>query len=276
MAKMKVAKTTILNNEDKLNDLASRLQGNIKQIWRYIAENKNANRSSGKTDKLHKAIVSLLDDALGDYREHFYALFTINTESTIGKGNKTNKIKNIKDIFDSDFNIDIKCSPIGSDDLHTAFLVKMPMTNLNKNRFNTVGGMFGEVARFYGELSNIKSDLFFVYLTPVASYQKTQEGKLKPEDVNYLGLNHQTSTGTVLNKLPFSNEIKDRIYELHIEYEIDFGDTIENLKTQDNLYDKIKSSNDLPKISITKQGKENIKLFLIEFLRRNSGIQDDE
>lgn len=242
---------TISNSDEIKNEVTNKLVAAITEIWKKIATVPNFKRSSRKTDILHECIREVLIDSLGSYMDQFNKLFELIAETANSDNGKTAKIDSVRDIFGQKFNVDMMLKRM--DIPHTGYLAKCALNTINKNRYNYGSGQIGEIFRFFGGDANINMDLVFFNITPKITFNKSKgTSTLKKEIVKYLGLTTVSKDGRVLDKLKISDDIKNKIHEIHIEYEINFGKDFSEIKTEEELNQLISDN----KMSITIQSDQ--------------------
>lgn len=176
---------------------------------------KNVGRSSTKTDALHRGIAEALNISLGDYQEKFNDEFEVKIE-TEGKNGKTKRIV-IHDYKRNSFNVDLIIKDKAGSKLVNVFLVKAPLSSINKNAKNNETTTMGEINRVLGNDANPDAILTFINIIPDLHFHAS-EGKLtwsqtaehaKDEDVQISG---------------FIPSIKSRVKIVNIHYNWKFLD----------------------------------------------------
>ncbi len=140
--------------------------------WLFTYEAINNNRSSKRTDILHKGIEGML---LPTYMSSHNPNFQLLTETSGSK-----KIK-IDDSYDGEFNVDLLL--MNDVKYHTVIPAKMNMTSINKNRFNMGNTVIGETARATPEY-DIGRNVLFINFTPIETLLKKTDGTFKIEVVD--------------------------------------------------------------------------------------------
>ena len=161
--KRQFEKDTILNSISIEQSISNNIATAMKKMWLFSFNEHGNNRSSAKTDLLHTSWENALKDSFGDYKDLFVGNFGLTVEKENIGSKKTDRIKQIVDIFGSKFKVDMLMTH--NDNIHTVFLLKAPLTSINKNRYNSALNNFGEIDRFYGNIENQKIELVFVNFT---------------------------------------------------------------------------------------------------------------
>ena len=264
--KRQFEKITINNSPEIQKAICDDISTVMKRIWEFSLLQNGNNRSSAKTDLLHNSWSNIFINSFGDYGDLFNDNFQLTVEKEkIGK-NTTSQIKGIIDIFGNTFKVDMLLT--NEQKPHTIYLLKAPLTSINKNRYNSALNLFGEIQRFYGNPQNIDVELVFVNFTPKETFTRNENKDLKREVVQYLGLNRDDKGGCPLSKLPISDEIKKNIHEIHIEYEINL-DFLE-IRDEDTLNNLIKTTPNF--ISVKNESLDDLKIYIKKFIDRNNHI----
>ncbi len=269
MVKRIVSKNTIINSVDIENKIKSSLSFAMKKMWQFSFDTSGNNRSSGKTDYLHNQWGKILELSFGDYEDVFRDNFELVVEKEKTGSNTTNQIKKIIDIFGKHFKVDMLLNH--NDKIHTVFLLKAPLTSINKNRFNSCLNLFGEINRFYGNNDNSKIKLVFVNFTPKQTFTKDDKTKtLKTESVQYLGLNRDDNGESPLEKSVITDKAKENIHEIHIEYSLNLDSSLSNITSENMLKDLI--NRDTASIKVDSDALNDLKSYIDIFIAQNNHI----
>lgn len=213
------------NSAEIRKSIINKVNHTMFRTWEFTSSINGNNRSSTKTDFLHYTTKDILLTSLGDNKKKFDELnfeFVVETDNALTK--KTKSITVVRDIVGGVFNVDIIIKK--NDNIHTVFLLKSSLTSINKNRFNSINSIIGEINRFYGNPENQNINLVFINLTPEETFVKNSNHKLKKEVVNYIGLNTLLDTDlspkTYLEKSIIREDLKSKISEIHINYKLNF------------------------------------------------------
>lgn len=232
MAKRPTVKDTIVTCPFIQKQCEDSLAAGIQKMWSFVYQQKGNNRSSSKTDDLHAKLESVIYSSFGSYIDHYKTYFSMSVEKLRVKHNKSNKIKKVKDMFGKNFNVDMSLEDKNGN-LHTIFLLKAPLTSLNKNTFNMINSHFGEIIRFFGNPENKHCKLVFVNFIPVETF--SLNGKcLKKEKVNYIGLT-QGDVNSPLQKSIIQEEYKRNIYNIDIHYDLELGVDLKDIHDEEML-----------------------------------------
>lgn len=265
--KRQLDKLSIVDSEEFEISIGNEISAAMRRIWEYSFIEDGNNRSSGKTDFLHSSWEKVLRNSFGDYGDSFSENFSFLVEKENVKSNKTNKIQQIQDIFGFNFKVDMVILKDGKP--HTVFLLKAPLTSINKNRINSALNNFGEIDRFYGNPENLNIELVFVNITPTETFTiDSKNNSIRSETVQYLGLNQDGSGGRPLDKLPKSKAIKDKIHEIHIPYNVNVGGQMSDIKTISQLKELI--SNKQLHVSLPENALCDLKAYMEHFLLSNN------
>lgn len=245
--KKRVFKSEHIGNSPSIrNSVMNTLNHTMFRTWEFIASLNGNNRSSTKTDYLHYSAKDILLNSFGDNKKKFDDLkfeFIVETDNAVTK--KTKSITMVEDIVGGVFNVDIIIKK--DDKIHTVFLLKSSLTSINKNRFNSINSIIGEINRFYGNPDNQNINLVFINLTPEETFVKNSDNKLKKEIVNYIGLNtildNDLNPKTYLEKSVIREDLKSKISEIHINYKLNFDVDLSSITDMDMLRQKIKDGN---------------------------------
>lgn len=269
-SKRQFEKQTIITSQDQEDIIKNHLAITIKKMWKFAFTLEGNNRSSSKTDLLHASLENVLKDSFGDYKDVFIDNFELIAEKENVNSKKTNRINQIKDIFGSTFKVDMLMLNKLDNSLNTVFLLKAPLTSINKNRYNSVLNNFGEIDRFYGNPENKDIELVFINFTPKVSFLVSDNNYLRKEIVNYIGLNKSVNGLSPLEKLPKSVEIKSKIHEIHIEYELKFNKEIEEIFTKDDLKNQIELNSNF--VLFNEKALEELKKYINHFITMNNNL----
>lgn len=262
-------KETILNSTDIEQAIMNNIATAMRKMWQFSFVQHGNNRSSAKTDLLHKSWENVLKDSFGDYQDLFVNNFGLVVEKENTGSKKTQRIKQIVDIFGSKFKVDMLMTH--NENIHTVFLLKAPLTSINKNRYNSVLNNFGEIDRFYGNPENKDIELVFVNLTPRESFVIEDKKKsIKNENVQYLGLNQDDNGNRPIDKLPKEKSVKDKVHEIHIDYSLNFGMELKDIKTKLDLINKIQNTQNF--VSLSNGSIEELKTYIDYFIKTNNHI----
>ncbi|HVI39469.1 MAG TPA: hypothetical protein VM577_02320 [Anaerovoracaceae bacterium] len=295
MSKAEHNKKTILDNSVR-NVIKLKIQQSIEGMWEFCFANKegkaNTHRSVSKTDTLHKDTAEIVTDMFGGFSDTFRQHFSFVVEKEAVDSKKTSKITKIKDIKNKKFNVDIILEKTdGSDNIHSVFLVKAPLTSLNKNLDNSANSVIGEANRFFGNPENADYQLVFINFIPKNTFVVNKKTGLTKEQVNYFGLNTVMEGGSesYLEKSVFKDSVKNNIKAITIFYDLKFKNPeyvldntkpfyvdLNNIKTTNELNDII-TYNIQNNISFVEIGDNDI-MELIEyfkvFVKKESHIPD--
>ena len=267
--KRQFEKVTILNSNNIEQQVKNLFISSMRRVWKFAFDTHGNNRSSAKTDLLHSSIENSIIQAFGDYKDLFLGNFKLIVEKENIDSQKTQRIKHIEDIFGNKFKVDMLITH--NDQIHTVFLVKAPLTSINKNRYNSIANTFGEIDRFYGNPENKNIQLVFINITPKKTFTVDEKnGFLKVENVRYLGLNKDDKGNKPMDKLPKSDEIKQKITEIHIEYDINFSKDLSEIKNKNDLKQQI--LNDENFVNILPNGIDDLKSYVNQFIISNNHI----
>lgn len=267
--KRQFEKQTIITSPEFEASVCNRVAITMKKMWEFSFTEDGNNRSSAKTDYLHAQWERILNECFGDHKDLFNHHFSLVVEKESASSKKTNQIKQIKDIFGGNFKIDMLMNHEGNP--HTVFLLKAPLTSLNKNRFNAVLNNFGEIDRFYGNPDNLDIELVFVNFTPLKTFTlETKKNSVKMEAVQYLGLNQDDDGNCPKEKLPKLQEVKDKVHEIHIDYDLNLGVDFSEIKTLSELKNLIASEQGL--VSLFPGALNELKSYVEHFLETNDHI----
>jgi hypothetical protein len=270
--KRQLEKLTINSSPIIERKICDDIETAMQRMWDFSYSENGNNRSSGKTDYLHKSWEAILKNSFGDFNDIFDSNFQLLVEKEKVGTNKTSQIKEIIDIFGAKFKVDMLLSR--GNEPHTVFLLKAPLSSINKNRFNSVLNLFGEIQRFYGNPDNKKIELVFVNFTPKETFTKNDKQKnYKKEIVQYLGLNQDDSgVNKPKDKLILPNEIKNNVHEIHIEYVVNFGVDFSEIKNESSLKELIKST---PKfVTINPPAIKELKDYILHFMKSHANLFD--
>jgi hypothetical protein len=269
VTKRQFEKETILNSIDIEQMIMKKIANAMRQMWQFSFKENGNNRSSSKTDLLHTSWENVLKDSFGDHKDLFEKHFELVVEKEEPGSKKTNKIQHINDIFGGKFKVDMLMTH--QDKIHTVFLLKAPLTSINKNRYNAALNIFGEIDRFYGNVDNKEIELVFVNLTPKATFiTDNKNSAIKKEDVKYLGLNQDDNGNRPIDKLPKEKSIKDKVHEIHIEYELKFDMPLDEIKNKSSLIGQIKTQTNF--ISLSNNSIDELKIYIEHFISSNENI----
>lgn len=262
-------KETILNSTDIEQAIMNNIATAMRKMWQFSFDEHGNNRSSAKTDLLHKSWENVLKDSFGDYQDLFVNNFGLVVEKENTGSKKTDRIKQIVDIFGSKFKVDMLMTH--NENIHTVFLLKAPLTSINKNRYNSALNNFGEIDRFYGNPENKNIELVFVNLTPKETFTvDDKKNSIKNETVQYLGLNQDDNGNRPIDKLPKTEEIKRKVHEIHIEYGIKFNKNFADILTKDELKNQIQTTPNF--VSLGAGSVNELKKYIEHFINSNSHI----
>lgn len=267
--KRQFEKKTLLNSVDIEKRVINLIATAMKKMWEFSFTEDGNNRSTTKTDYLHTNWENALNDSFGDYKDAFNEYFDLNVEKEQIVSKQTNRIKDIVDIFGSKFKVDMLMSH--NSIIHTVFLLKAPLTSINKNRYNSALNNFGEIDRFYGNPENKNIELVFVNFTPKKTFTiDNKNNTIKKEIVQYLGLNKDDNGEKPIDKLPKSTEIKQKIHEIHIEYELNFSIDLDLITTKDELKKQIKSTPNF--VILQDDSIKELKDYIKDFINKNNNV----
>lgn len=267
--KRQFEKETVLNSTDIEQSIINNIATAMRKMWQFSFNEHGNNRSSAKTDLLHTSWENVLKDSFGDYKDLFMNNFGLVVEKENTGSKKTNRIKQIIDIFGGKFKVDMLMTH--QDKIHTVFLLKAPLTSINKNRYNSVLNNFGEIDRFYGNVENKDIELVFVNLTPKNTFTFDDKKKsIKKEVVQYLGLNQDDKGNKPIDKLPKEKSIKDKVHEIHIEYDLNFAIPLDNIKTKLDLTNQIQNTQNF--VSLSNGSVDELKTYIEHFISTNNKI----
>lgn len=267
MKKREFKSEHIGNSLEIKKNVTNTLNHTMFRTWEFTTSINGNNRSSTKTDFLHYTSKDVLLNSLGDYKKKFDELkfeFIVETDNALTK--KTKSITSVKDIVGGVFNVDILINK--DDKIHTVFLLKSSLTSINKNRFNSINSIIGEINRFYGNPENQNINLVFINLTPEETFVKNSDHKLKKEVVNYIGLNtlldNDLNPQTYLEKSIIRDDLKLKISEIHINYKLNFDVDLSLITDMDMLRQKITDGN--LTITTSDVGLYDLETYILNFI----------
>lgn len=268
-SKRQFNKQTIVNSPECEANVCNSIAITMKRMWEFAFTEDGNNRSSAKTDYLHARWEGILNESFGDHKDLFNHHFSLVVEKEGAGSKKTSQIKQIEDIFGANFKIDMLMTHEGKP--HTVFLLKAPLTSLNKNRYNAALNNFGEIDRFYGNPANLDIELVFVNFTPIKTFTvDTKNNSIKMENVQYLGLNQDDKGNRPKDKLPKPQEIKDKVHEIHIDYDLNLGIDFTEIKTVSELKNLIATKQGF--VSLFPGAVDELKQYVEHFLEVNEHI----
>ena len=267
--KRQLDKLLIINSPEIEIKVCNEISTTMKRMWEFSFAEDGNNRSSGKTDFLHLSWENILKDSFGDFKDLFVEHFSLMVEKESVKSTKTNQIKQIQDIFGSTFKVDMVITH--QQKIHTVFLLKAPLTSINKNRYNSAVCNFGEIDRFYGNHENVDIELVFVNFLPLETFTiDNKNNAIKNEKVKYLGLKQDGRGNRPIDKIPKSKEIKDKVHEIHIDYKLNFGVNFSEIKKLAELKNLISEKQVC--VSLLPNALSELKLYMKHFLTTNARI----
>ena len=175
----------------------------IEEIWKFVFSKSGNERSSGKTNLLHESFINLIKEELIDFNN---LVFKVENNGV--------RIKDILDIHNKVFNVDAIIKSLSND---FVFLMKAPISSINKNIYNYNNGLIGEIIRFYGNKNNINKKLIFINVVPNNTFRtvpKTQ--KIVLENTNHFSLKSTLN----MSKNILNNNVIKNISEVYICYDV--------------------------------------------------------
>jgi len=285
MSKAKRIPSTIFDDH-----LAKKIKGSIEsylvEMWKFVYSDnlldthennqKDKNRSSTKTDDLHRKFAEIFIECFGNYKDDFNNNFQFKVE-TDGQGTKkkTKRLKSEqKDLYGKYFNIDIELNNIILNETFATVLLKAPMTSISKNRFNLIDNMLGESLRVLTKqnLQTVDNSILFVTVVPNETFTVNKKrNNLKLEYSNHIAL-YSSSDGqnTIVDESALSDKAKDKIKEIVISYDFNFKgkefNTLQELKTE------ISTNNDF--IIVDDLTIQYFRHYIHDFLEINKNIPE--
>lgn len=241
----------------------------LQKMHRFVYEQTGNNRSSSKTDVLHSLFENLIYSAFGGYSDHYKAYFPMNVEKLKIKSNKSNKIRKIKDMYDKDFHVDISLNDENGN-LNSVFLLKAPLTSINKNVYNMINSNFGEINRFFGNREHKNCKLIFVNFIPVQSFFANGEN-LENEKTKYIGL---TDGGdeSPLAKSILQEEYKKNIHCIDIHYNLELGIDLNDIHNKQMLSDVFNTISNRQFITLNDDSFDSFFKYIDSFINEHKAI----
>lgn len=208
MAKRSVEQESLLNSSYIEEQNKLKLAHLLNRIWKFSFAQEGNNRSTSKTDLLHHGLKMIILNSLHDYRINFEERFDFVHEASNGEATKRIFVR---DIFDNKFNVDLLIKD-KQDKNKYIILIKMPLTSINKNKYNSALNQFGEIMRIFGCEENKEAKLIFLNVEPDLTFVKSKD-KLTIERVDHIYL-----TKDLKQKLCIQDEIREKVMEIKITY----------------------------------------------------------
>lgn len=217
----------------------------LTNIWRFVYESANNNRSSKKTDMLHAGVADML-------------LQTISQRPTLKLRTETSSSKiSIPDCYNGCFDVDLAIYDANYN-VHTAIPVKMNMVSINKNRFNNANTIIGETARSI-PACDPNRNVLFINFTPEITLCETNS-YFKVEKVN------KTDTKLAYSSPIYNQEyIADHVAIIDINYQLNLD--LHSINTKSDLYTAL-MEHDNP-ISLSPGTLDSFNLYCTNFLSKN-------
>lgn len=258
MSKRQRAGYTLLNSKNKQEEIEAKISHMLQKVWHFSFQTAGNHKSNAKTDELHEKWEKIIYSSFGDYEDRYRDFFQLHTEKAKLCGT-TNKIADIQDMYEQKFNVDLLMKK--GEAVNTVFLLKAPLTSINKNRYNYIGNLMGEVCRFYGNEENLNTELVFVNFIPKQNFVIDSDNCRK-ETTRFLSF-----TGAeVLKKAPITERVKSLIHEINIEYDLrlpfDMIKNKEDLKNVINVY----QSQEEKFVSV--EDISSLKVYLENFIKK--------
>lgn len=175
----------------------------IEEIWKFVFSKSGNERSNGKTNLLHESFINLIKEDLVDFNN---LVFKVENNGV--------RIKDILDIHNKVFNVDAIIKSLSND---FVFLMKAPISSINKNIYNYNNGLIGEIIRFYGNKNNINKKLIFVNVVPNNTFRTVPKTKkIVLENTNHFSLKHTLN----MSKNILNNNVIKNISEVYICYDV--------------------------------------------------------
>ncbi len=189
----------------------------IEEIWRFVFKKNGNERSSGKTNILHESFINLIKEEVIDLKNLFFKV-----------ENNGIRINDILDVHNRLFNVDAIIKSFEND---FVFLMKAPISSINKNKYNYNNGLIGEVFRFYGNENNINKKLVFINVVPNNTFRKDNKTKkIVLENTNHLSLEHTLK----MSKNLLNNNVIKNVSEVYIYYNVN-KQALSNIDNLDNI-----------------------------------------
>lgn len=264
MSKRQRAGYTLLNSKNKQEEIEIKMAQMLQKVWHFSFQETGNHKSSSKTDELHEKWEKIMYSSFGDYEDRYRDFFKLQTEKAKSCGT-TNKIADIQDMYGQKFNVDLLMRK--GDKVNAVFLLKAPLTSINKNRYNYIGNLMGEVCRFYGNEENLNTELVFVNFVP--KYNFMVEGdNCKKETTKFLSF----TNAEVLKKAPLTDPVKQLIHEVNIEYDLKLPfDMIKNKEDLKNVINVYQSEEEK---FIAVQDISGLKNYLENFIKKHNNELD--
>ena len=283
MSKVKRMPATIFDDH-----VAKKIKGSLEsylvEMWKFVYSDnqldthennqKDKNRSSKKTDDLHKKFAEVFIDCFGNYKDDFNNNFGFKVE-TDSNGKQTKRLKSDqKDLYGKNFNIDMELNNKNSDGTYATVLLKAPMTSIFKNRFNLIDNMLGESLRVLTKenLQTEDNSILFVTVVPNETFTvNKKDNNLKMEHSNHIAL-YSSSDGlnTIVAESAMSDKAKDKIKEIVISYDFNFKG--KEFNTLQELKAEISTNNDF--IIVDDLTIQYFRHYIHNFLETNKNIPE--
>lgn len=215
-------------NKHNYSKIEQKIESLLTQMWKFShsIDELNNNRSSIKTNELHKQFAEVLLLCHGDLANNILDKFefVVETTGTDSDEQKTKKVSSDElDLYGRYFNVDILIKNKITNKADTTILLKAPLTSMAKNRYNMTNNIFGEICRIMTpETIQSEHDILFINVIPTHTFLlNKKDNQVKKEESNYISLS-STIDGetTVLGQSAISSNIKDRINEILVPYNI--------------------------------------------------------
>lgn len=262
MSKRQRAGYTLLNSKNKQQEIELKISQMLQKVWHFSFQEIGNHKSNAKTDELHEKWEKIIYSSFGDYEDKYKSLFELQTEKARACGT-TNKLIEVQDMYEQKFNVDLLMKK--GKDIDTVFLLKAPLTSINKNRYNYISNLLGEACRFYGNEKNLSTQLVFVNFIPKHNFV-SEANTYKKELTRYLSLTGKDVD--VLKKAPISEHIKEKITEINIEYELQLP--FEHIKSREDLKNAINYYQSHEQAFIKVTNMQDMKDYLNCFIQKNN------
>lgn len=278
MTKAKRIPTTIFDDHIARKIKIS-LESYLVEMWKFVySENKfdtsennqkDKNRSSTKTDDLHKRFAEVFAECFGNYKDDFNNHFGFKIETDDGE-KQTKRLKaEQKDLYGKNFNIDMELNHKDKKETYSTVLLKAPMTSIFKNRFNLIDNMLGESLRVLTK-ENLQSDnnsILFVTVVPKETFTvNKKQNHIRLEYSNHIAL-YSSSDGknTIVDESAINEKAKNKIKEIVISYDFKFKD--KEFNTLQDIKNEISQNNDF--IIVDELTIKYFRYYIYDFLKNN-------
>lgn len=283
MTKAKRIPSTIFD-EHFAKKIKSSLESYLVEMWKFVYSDnkldtnennqKDKNRSSTKTDDLHRKFAEVFTDCFGNYKDDFNNSFGFKVETDdVEKQTKRLKAEK-KDLYGKNFNIDMELNYKDKKETYATVLLKAPMTSIFKNRFNLIDNMLGESLRVLTK-ENLQSDsnsILFVTVVPKETFTvNKKKDTIKMEYSNHIAL-YSSADGqnTIVDESAMSDKAKSKIKEIVISYDFTFKD--KDFNTLQDVKDEISKNNDF--IAVDDLTIQYFRHYIYDFLKNNEYIPE--